>query len=216
MRDRSWPACECVFWLGGSLPKKKKKTRRPDATKFEPALEPCDPPTIISVCRAQTADARCQTAPFLKETWQAQGRRLLRTFAERALQQTESDAARASYFRCIECVELLTYAESALARQGDPKEAVKRLCRDRETLLSRPAGARVVLLRSPLTLSISPRPSFSPPRSGFRDGYASKGSKTRLRLGGDVALGGLPIPAPQIALTRNPTLNSCFVRATGR
>jgi hypothetical protein len=53
-------------------------------------------------------------------------------------QQTESDGGPPIYFKALNLLTLLTYAESALARQGDQKEAVKRLCRDEETLLSRP------------------------------------------------------------------------------
>src|ERR1700722_17838556 len=49
-------------------------------------------------------------------------------------QQTESDGGLPIYFKALNLLTLLTYAESASARQGDQKEAVKRLCRDEETL----------------------------------------------------------------------------------
>ena len=64
-------------------------------------------------------------------------------------------------------------------RFGIQKAAVKRLCRDEETLLSRPGRGAACASPIPLSMAIfqSAAERFkAAQRSGFRDVHASKGS----------------------------------------
>src|ERR1700684_769395 len=89
---------------------------------------------------------------------------------------------------------------------GVQKEAVKRLCRDEETLLSRPGRGAASRFAEPHSMAISsPRPSASRPHKDQVSGTFMP-QKVRIALdamGGDVGAS-VVIPGAAISLTRHP------------
>src|SRR5580698_4118813 len=89
---------------------------------------------------------------------------------------------------------------------GIQKEAVKRLCRDEETLLSRPGRGAASRFAEPLSMAISSsRPSASRPQKDQVTGTFMP-QKVRIALdamGGDVGAS-VVIPGAAISLSRHP------------
>src|SRR5580698_527076 len=89
---------------------------------------------------------------------------------------------------------------------GIQKEAVKRLCRHEETLLSRPGRRAASRFAEPLSMAISsPRPSASRPHRDQVSGTFMP-QKVRIALdamGGDVGAS-VVIPGAAISLSRHP------------